>query len=130
MIDAVLALSKEYDMFPAGGMILCAVSGGADSMCLLHLLCSLAPSAGFTVAAAHYNHGLRGGESDADEAFVTGFCRQNRIPFFLGKGKVAEAAAASAWDLKRPPAPFATDFWNKRQGTGRSPKLQPPIRRR
>jgi tRNA(Ile)-lysidine synthase len=87
MIDAVLALSKEYDMFPAGGMILCAVSGGTDSMCLLHLLLFPCPVGGIYRRGGYYNHGLRGGESDADEAFVTGFCRQNWIPFSSEKAR-------------------------------------------
>ena len=55
---------------PQGCRILCAVSGGADSVCLLHRLWALQPQGGFTVVAAHYNHRLRGAESDRDEAFV------------------------------------------------------------
>ena len=42
MIEAVKALTAEYDMLPREGAVLCAVSGGADSMCLLHLLSALA----------------------------------------------------------------------------------------
>ena len=68
-------LIREYGMFPQGGTVLCAVSGGADSIYLLHRLALLrAPFAcGFTLVAAHYNHHLRGEESDRDEAFVRQF---------------------------------------------------------
>ena len=38
MLETIKALTTEYDMLPRGGAVLCAVSGGADSMCLLHLL--------------------------------------------------------------------------------------------
>ena len=38
MLENALALSSEYAMFPPGGAVLCAVSGGADSVCLLHWL--------------------------------------------------------------------------------------------
>ena len=38
MLETIKALTTEYDMLPRGGTVLCAVSGGADSMCLLHLL--------------------------------------------------------------------------------------------
>ena len=50
--------------------VLCAVSGGADSMCLLSWLHDNAQTLGITVAAAHFNHCLRGEESDRDEEFV------------------------------------------------------------
>ena len=64
MLETIKALTTEYDMLPRGGTVLCAVSGGADSMCLLHLLHTWAGEGGFRVAAAHYNHNLRGAESD------------------------------------------------------------------
>lgn len=64
--------------------MLCAVSGGADSM---YLLCRLGEM-GYSVAVAHYNHGLRGAESDRDEEFVRAFCRERGIPFISGRGDV------------------------------------------
>ena len=67
----------DTDLLPRQGLILCAVSGGADSM---YLLCRLR-ELGYPVAAAHYNHGLRGAESDRDEAFVRAFCEERDIPF-------------------------------------------------
>lgn len=92
MKDKVRALSKEYDMFPAGGTVLCAVSGGADSMCLLHLLRALAPEYGFTLQCAHFNHNLRGEESLRDEDFVRARCLEWGIPFHCGRGDVAGQA--------------------------------------
>lgn len=86
-------LEREYDMLPAGGTVLCAVSGGADSMCLLHLAARLGAERGFTVAAAHYNHCLRGAESDRDEAFVRDWCGENGVAFYAGAGDVAARAA-------------------------------------
>lgn len=55
--------------------LLCAVSGGADSMVLLHVLQSLSAACGFTLKAAHLHHGLRGEEADRDAAFVAEACR-------------------------------------------------------
>ena len=92
MLDAVKALTTEYDMIPSGGVVLCAVSGGADSMCLLHLLSAMGAVGGFTLAAAHYNHHLRGGESDRDEQFVADWCAAHAIPCHLGSGDVAGEA--------------------------------------
>ena len=92
MIEAVKALTAEYDMLPRGGAVLCAVSGGADSMCLLHLLSSLAKEGGFRVSAAHYNHSLRGAESDRDATFVAEWCALRGIPCIVGAGDVGREA--------------------------------------
>lgn len=67
---------------PPQGKILCAVSGGADSMCLLHLL----HSGGREVMAAHFEHGIRGEESLRDAAFVQNWCRAQEIPCVTGHG--------------------------------------------
>lgn len=86
-----------WDMLPEkGGVILCAVSGGRDSMCLLHYLHSIALSCGFTVAAGHFNHQMRD-EADADEAFVRAFCAERDILFYSAAAPVYEKA--EAWNL-------------------------------
>lgn len=93
MLTKAIPLIKEYDMAPAGSLILCAVSGGADSICLLHFLDGLGRSAGFSVTAGHYNHRLRGAESDRDAAFVASWCAEHGISCILGEGDVAGRAA-------------------------------------
>lgn len=72
--------------FPEGGRVLCAVSGGLDSMCLLHFLTTWGPGRGFCAAAAHFNHGLRGQAADRDQRFVENWCAQRSIPCFTGSG--------------------------------------------
>lgn len=74
---------------PAGGHILCAVSGGRDSMCLLHYLMERGD---LSVTAAHFDHHLRP-TSGRDAAFVRDWCRTHGIPFLLGEGDVAALAA-------------------------------------
>ena len=74
------------------GLVLCAVSGGRDSMAMLHLLSALAREGGFQVAAAHFNHRLRP-TADRDEAFVRDWCREQGIPLTCGAGDVADLAA-------------------------------------
>ena len=64
------------------------MSGGADSMCLLHLAWSMAEAGGFQVAAAHYHHGMRGEAADADAAFVETFCKERNIPCVVERGDV------------------------------------------
>jgi tRNA(Ile)-lysidine synthase len=59
-----------------GEMILLALSGGADSVALLHALREIEGRFGFHLASAHFNHRLRADESDRDEAFVRDLCAQ------------------------------------------------------
>lgn len=88
-----LEIVEEYNMLPKGSRVLCAVSGGADSMCLLHLLFSRREAFGIEVLAAHYEHGLRGEESLRDAAFVERWCGERGIPLFLAHGDAAGYAA-------------------------------------
>lgn len=74
----------------AGKRVLCAVSGGADSMCLLHLLCA----SGADVVAAHYEHGIRGEESRRDARFVENWCAERGIKCVVGHGDVPGYAQA------------------------------------
>ena len=92
IIDAV----SRSGLICPGSSILCAVSGGADSMCLLHVLFSNREAYGISVYAAHYNHSLRGEESERDCAFVSDYCREHGIPLRVGKGDVAAFADSHA----------------------------------
>ncbi len=82
-------MTIDTSLLPAGSRVLCAVSGGADSMCLLHLLWSRREALGLEVLAAHYEHGLRGEESLRDAAFVRDWCREQGIPLILEHGDAA-----------------------------------------
>ena len=82
--------------FPRGGRVLCAVSGGLDSMCLIHFL---ARQSGFSIAAAHFNHHLRP-TARRDEDFVRDWCRREGIPFFRGEGDVSALAEAEGLSLE------------------------------
>jgi len=73
--------------------VLCAVSGGLDSMCLLHLLATWGRERNLAVTAAHFNHQLRGEESDRDEVFVRDWCAAHEVPFVAGRGDVRGHAA-------------------------------------
>ena len=82
----------DISLLPPGGGVLCAVSGGADSVYLLCRLCELRESLGLRVWAAHYNHCLRGAESDRDEAFVRALCAGLGVEAYSGRGDVAAFA--------------------------------------
>jgi len=72
--------------------VLLAVSGGADSVALLRAMCALGGSGSGRIVAAHLNHGLRGEQSDADEAFVVDLCRRLGVHCEVGRGQVAQLA--------------------------------------
>jgi len=80
--------------------VLCAVSGGLDSMCLLHFLSEWGREQGVRVTAAHFNHQIRGEESDRDESFVRNWCADHGIPFVCGRGDVPAAAAEKGLSLE------------------------------
>lgn len=90
MKDKLLSYCKKESLFSPGDRVICALSGGSDSMALLHCLHSLEKDLEITVEAAHFNHRLRGEESDADEAFVSEFCQIHQIPLHLGGEDVYE----------------------------------------
>ena len=74
--------------------MICAVSGGRDSMALLHLMLELRDTLSITVSAAHFNHQLRGEEALRDADFVKQHCECLGIPISMGQGDVAAYAAA------------------------------------
>ena len=73
MTDPMAELIRDFRLIPPGSTVLCAVSGGADSVYLLHRLWRMRRELGFTLAAAHYDHRLRGEESARDLEFVREF---------------------------------------------------------
>ena len=88
MKDKLLATARRYAMFAPGDTVAAGVSGGADSMCMLALLHECAAELGISVTAVHVNHGLRGAEADADEAFVRAYCEKEGIPFIARRADV------------------------------------------
>lgn len=89
MLAGISAFMDKYGMLDGADMLLCAVSGGADSVCLLHAMLSL----GLKVKALHFNHLLRGEESDRDEQFVRRLCAGLGVELICGRGDVNEYAA-------------------------------------
>ena len=102
MLNKLEQFARRYNMVSPGDTVVCAVSGGADSVALLFALYLLKEKWQITLEAAHFNHHLRGSESDRDEAFVRDFCDRYDIPLHIGGGDVIpgkkglEAAARDA----------------------------------
>jgi tRNA(Ile)-lysidine synthase len=84
----VRATIETYSMIEPGSRVLVAVSGGADSVALLHILSELRKPLGFELAVAHLNHSLREEDSDADQAFVEELAGDLGLECFSGKADV------------------------------------------
>ena len=70
MLNKLEQFIRRNRLLDQGDRVICAVSGGADSMALLMGLYLIKEKLGITLEAAHFNHCLRGSESDEDETFV------------------------------------------------------------
>ena len=71
---------RQERLLEPGDHVILAVSGGKDSMAMLHVLHALSGSMDFSLSAAHMNHNLRGAESRRDAEFVSRYCAENDIP--------------------------------------------------
>jgi tRNA(Ile)-lysidine synthase len=90
VLDRVAGSISRYNMLQSGHRVGVAVSGGADSVCLLHILHSLAPCLGISLTVLHLNHKLRGAESDADAAFCRDLAASLSLPFVEEEVRVAD----------------------------------------
>lgn len=93
MLDTFRQYITRRDLVTPNDHILIAVSGGRDSMTLLHLLQQTHPSA--QLGVAHCNFGLRGNESDSDQALVQDTCQKYGIPLHLARFDTEEEARRS-----------------------------------
>jgi len=94
MRKQVLAFITEHGMLEQGDRIVVGVSGGADSVCLLRILCELRQAFALELYAVHVNHGLRGDEAERDERFTVELCERLEVPCQVVKIDVRKEAAA------------------------------------
>ena len=92
VLENIRLAAGRFDMFGKADTIICALSGGADSVCLTLALKELSSEYGFKIRAVHVNHLLRGAESDRDEQFCRDLCEREDIPLTVFR---ADAAAFS-----------------------------------
>jgi tRNA(Ile)-lysidine synthase len=129
LAQQLLKTIRKQESLRPGDRVAAAVSGGADSVALLHLLLELRAELGIVLSIAHVNHKLRGDESDADQHFVADLAKQHDLEFHLCEAPVDEnnpsgieaaarelryaffrrlAAGEASGDVKRTTAKIAT----------------------
>ncbi len=91
--EAVLGSIREHGMLKGADRIICALSGGADSVCLADVLLSLSAELGFRLECAHFNHRLRGEESLRDASFVAAWCSERGLKLYTGSSDVSAYAS-------------------------------------
>lgn len=92
MIDRVLNTIRNNKMFNVGDKVVVAISGGPDSICLLHVLHAIKDELGIDLVAAHINHCLRGDEANEDEEYVKAFCKSLGIRCFVKRENIEKVS--------------------------------------
>ena len=113
MLKKVLAAIEDYDMLAQAGSVTVAISGGADSVALLHCLLELKNELSLEVCAAHLNHMLRGDESLRDEKFVKDLCQKLNVKLFLERIDVAKEAKVSGESIELAARRVRYDFLSR-----------------
>jgi len=96
LLEQVIATLDDHQLLLAGDTVVLGVSGGPDSLCMLHVLCRLAGRYGVTLHAAHLHHGIRGQEADDDARFVQELCASWGIPCTVERADVPALARAGS----------------------------------
>ncbi len=100
MVEKVEKWIDENNMLPQHSRVIAAVSGGADSVCLLALLLCLASARDWDVRVLHVNHLIRGDEAERDEAFVRGLCEKWGVKLTIVRENVPSFAQENGLSLE------------------------------
>jgi len=110
-------------MLAPGDRMGVAVSGGGDSVALLRMLESLRDALGITLVVVHFDHGLRGAESEADAQFVAELARERGLELILECADVAAAAASHKWNLEEAARRLRYAFFERIVSEGRATRV-------
>src|SRR5438445_2175232 len=119
LIKRVLSTISRHAMLRAGDRVGVGVSGGSDSVALLRILREVGPQQGIRLAVLHFNHGLRGADSEGDEEFVAALAAHFELPFFSAREDVGGVARARHWNLEDTARRLRYAFFAARVAEGR-----------
>jgi len=118
-----LSTIEEHRMLDAGHRVTVACSGGADSTALLMVMLNLATRFGWVISAAHFNHRLRGAESEKDERFVARLAKENDLEFFCARADVREVAAKARANLEATARKLRYEFFRALISEGKTDRV-------
>ncbi|MFY9689929.1 MAG: tRNA lysidine(34) synthetase TilS [Candidatus Acidiferrales bacterium] len=114
---------REGRMLSPGDRVGVAVSGGADSVALLRLLHRFRGQLGITLLVVHFDHRLRGGESDADAEFVAELARGLKLDVEIDREDVAAAAARHKWNMEDAARRLRYAFFERAIAEGKATRI-------
>ena len=100
ILQRVSQTIAKYDLLSPGDRVLLGVSGGADSLCMLHLLLRLAPELKLTLFVGHLDHQLRGCEAEQDATYVAGICRSWGVACTVERADVGALAHSQGLSIE------------------------------
>jgi tRNA(Ile)-lysidine synthase len=121
--QSVLDKIRSGGMLPAGSRVAAAVSGGADSVALLRLLAELKSELGIVLLVAHFNHTLRGPESDGDEQFVAELARGLGVELVRESADVRAESERNGWNLEDAGRRLRNAFFESLVRSGRATRV-------
>jgi tRNA(Ile)-lysidine synthase len=117
---------RRHELLHPGDRVGVAVSGGIDSVALLRLLIELHHELGIVLSVVHFNHKLRGAESEADQEFVANLAREHELEFYSESGDVAQLAADEHSGLEAAARELRYGFFRELLGSGEDPEAVGP----
>ena len=121
--QSVLAHIREQRVIVPGDNVALAVSGGADSVALLRIFEAIRGELGITLGVAHFDHQLRGQESDQDAEFVAELAESHGLEFILDRGDVAGEAKRNGWNLEDAARRLRYAFFARLVAEGRATRV-------
>jgi tRNA(Ile)-lysidine synthase len=121
--EPVLEYIHRHSLLKAGDRVAAAVSGGADSTALLRLLLELRGDLGIVLSVAHFHHGIRGAEADADAGFVASLAKSHDLELHSGSGDAPAHARARQASLETAARELRYQFFAGLLKTGAADKI-------
>ena len=121
LADRVLREIQRQELLKPGDRVGVAVSGGIDSVALLRVLLELRGELGIVLVVVHFNHRLRGAESDGDEHFVAGLARAHELEFVSDSENVAEYASQEGLSVEAAARELRYRFFRRLLGSEGTP---------
>src|SRR5580658_2229972 len=124
LAERVLGHIRREELLRAGDRVGVAVSGGIDSVALLRLLIELRHELGIVLSVVHFNHGLRGAESDSDQEFVGGLAREHGLEFYAAGGDVVQLASEEHSGMEAAARELRYGFFRELLGSGEVDEIE------
>lgn len=121
--NTVLNYIIKHNLLKKNESVICAVSGGADSVCMLEILKELKEELSLKLYVAHVNHQLRGLEADRDELFVKKLAESSGIPFYCKKTDVKAFAITNKLSCEEAGRTIRYDFLKELKETLKADKI-------